>query len=79
MSELENTDWLLNPSFLRLAKSKWSQKRQFVDSVSSASVTSGKFLRKLVLGKLIRKISSFRKLKIIVSFVLNVRPSKPQK
>ena len=75
MSELENTDWLRGPSFLKLDKSKWPEKPQFVDSVSNSSVCSEKFLPKLVLGELFRKVSSFPKLKRIVAFVLKVRPA----
>ena len=75
MSELENTDWLRGPSFLKLDESKWPEKPQFVDSVSNSSVCSEKFLPKLVLGELFRKVSSFRKLKRIVAFVLKVRPA----
>ena len=40
MSELEDTDWLRGPSFLKLDKSKRPEKPQFVDSVSSSSVCS---------------------------------------
>ena len=81
MSELENTDWLrtelenTGPSFLKLDKSKWPEKPQFVDSVSNSSVCSEKFLPKFVLGKLFRKVSSFRKFKRFVAFVLKVRPA----
>ena len=73
MSEIENTDWLRGLSFLKLDKSKWPEKPQFVDSVSSSSVCSEKSLPNYVLGKLFRKVSSFRKLKRIVAFVLKVR------
>ena len=50
MSELENTDCLRGPSFLTLDKSKWPEKPQFVDSVSSASVISEKSLHELCLA-----------------------------
>ena len=76
MSELENTYWLRCPSFLKLDESKWPEKPQFVDSVSSSSVCSEKSLPKLVLGELFRKVSSFRKLKRIVAFVLKIRPAQ---
>ena len=59
-----------------LAKSLSPEKPQFVDSVSSASVSSQKSLATLVLGELFRKLSSFRKLKRIVAFFLKVRPAK---
>ena len=76
MSELENTDWLRGPSFLRLDKSKWPEKPQFVDSVSSSSVYSEKSLHKLVLDELFRKVSAFCKVKRIVDFVLKVRSAQ---
>ena len=76
MSKLENTDWLRGPSLHTLDKSKWPEKHQFVDSVSSASVNSETSLPKLVLGEWFRKVSSFRKFKRIVAFIPKVRPAK---
>ena len=52
MSELENTEWLWGPFFLTFETSKWPEKPQFFDSVSSASVNSEMSLHKLVLGEL---------------------------
>ena len=73
MSELENTDWLQGPSFLKLDKSKWGEKPQFVDSVSSSSVCSKNASPKLGLNELFRKLSLFLKMKRIVVFFLKVR------
>ena len=53
--EFENTDWLRGPSVLKLDNSKWPEKAQFVDSVSSYSVCSEKSFPKLVIGELFRK------------------------
>ena len=76
MSELEKTDWLQCPFFFDLHKSNWPEHSQIVDSVSSASENSDKFLHDFVLGHMFRKIYSFRKPKRIVALILKVRPAQ---